>query len=189
MDDRDHSTTAPSYSCEHYAALPGEKRCREYTQGGTCARNDGRPCVEWLKAKARSAEQTTKSLTPEPEADLFGRPLPTPKTRTKSAPKRNPVSPVAPATAVQKPEKYMPPRGLTTEDIDSFKALGVEVCIHSEAFGDLWLVPSYTDEPRLELTPEHAMTLLCVLSVFPGSRVVAFEQSPPASPAKEGIPT
>ncbi|MCU0664666.1 MAG: hypothetical protein MUC50_20375 [Myxococcota bacterium] len=189
MDARDHNRPASSYSCEHYAALPGEKRCREYGQGGTCALSDGRACVEWLKAKVRSAQTTTPSLDPKPETDLLGHPLPTPKARTKSAPKHNPVLQVSPAVAVQKPEKDTPPRGLTTEDIESFKALGVEVCIHSEALGDLWLVPSYTGEPRQELTPEHALTLLCVLSVFPDSRVVAFEQSPPASPAKEGIPT
>jgi hypothetical protein len=62
-------------------------------------------------------------------------------------------------------------RGFTAEDIASFKALGVEVCLHSEAYGELWLVPAYTGRPRKEVTPEHAATVMRVLSVFPGPRV------------------
>jgi hypothetical protein len=67
-------------------------------------------------------------------------------------------------------------RGFTTDDIESFRALGVEVCLHSEAYGELWLVPAYTGRPRKEITPEHAATVMRVLSVFPGSRVTAFEK-------------
>ena len=42
-------------------------------------------------------------------------------------------------------------------------------CLRSEAYGDLWLVPAYTGQPRKEITPEHAATVMRVLSVFPGS--------------------
>jgi hypothetical protein len=44
-------------------------------------------------------------------------------------------------------------RGFTTEDIESFKALGVEVLLHSETYGDVWLVPAYTGRERKEITP------------------------------------
>ncbi|WP_233607558.1 hypothetical protein ACIHQR_29925 [Corallococcus coralloides] len=67
-------------------------------------------------------------------------------------------------------------RGLTDEDIASFKALGAEVCFASEAYGEVWLVPAYTGQARKELTPEHAATLVRVLSAFPGSRVLSFEK-------------
>lgn len=54
-------------------------------------------------------------------------------------------------------------RGFTTEDIESFKALGVEVLLHSETYGDVWLVPTYTGRERKEITPEHAATLARVV--------------------------
>jgi hypothetical protein len=70
-----------------------------------------------------------------------------------------------------------PPRGLTTEDIESFRQLGVEVCLGSAAVGEVWLVPRYTATDRKELTPEHAATLCHVLRAFPGARVVSFERT------------
>jgi hypothetical protein len=68
-------------------------------------------------------------------------------------------------------------RGLTTDDITSFKALGAEVHFKSDTYGDVWLVPAYTDQPRKELTVEHAATIVRVLAAFPGSRVLAFNKS------------
>ena len=68
-------------------------------------------------------------------------------------------------------------RGCTTADIESFKALGVEVLLHSETYGDVWLVPAYTGRERKEITPEHAATLARVMSVFPGSHIVSFEKT------------
>ena len=57
------------------------------------------------------------------------------------------------------------------------KALGVEVLLHSETYGDVWLVPAYTGRERKEITPEHAATLARVMSVFPGSHIVSFEKT------------
>ena len=74
-------------------------------------------------------------------------------------------------------ENTPPLRGLTTEDIEGFKALRVEVCLSSEAFGEVWLVPKYTEHDRKEITPEHAATISRVLEAFPGSKVVSFEKS------------
>jgi len=74
---------------------------------------------------------------------------------------------------------------LTTEDIEAFKALGVEVQLTSEGYGDLWLVPAYTGLPRKEITPEHAATVMRVLRAFPGTRVVAIEKhSQPERPER-----
>ena len=65
---------------------------------------------------------------------------------------------------------------MTTNDITSYKALNVEVCIESESFGQLWLVPRYTGQDRLELTPEHVATICILLSLLPGCRVIAFNK-------------
>ena len=68
-------------------------------------------------------------------------------------------------------------RGLTTEDIESFKKLGAEVCLTTD-FGDVWLVPEYTNQTRKEFIPEH-MALIChALYAFPGARMVSFEDLP-----------
>jgi len=73
-------------------------------------------------------------------------------------------------------------RGFTTDDIESFKVRGLEVLLRSETYGDLWLVPAYTGQPRTEITPEHAATLARVMSTFPGSHIVSFHQTKNPSP-------
>jgi hypothetical protein len=47
--------------------------------------------------------------------------------------------------------------------------------MHSDALGEIWLVPAYTGKPRVEITPEHAMTLMHVREVFPDAQVTSFE--------------
>lgn len=141
-------------------------RCRHQLPTGCCALPDELTCIEW--EEGRDSEQ--KSLPGIPSPALKAPPLP---------PKPRPLpAPVAPATEPgPAPIDLTRLRGLTTEDIESFKALGVEVCLHSDTFGELWLVPAYTGQLRRELTPEHLATVLHALSVFPGSRVTGF--SPP----------
>ena len=70
---------------------------------------------------------------------------------------------------------------ITQDEIDSFKALGVELCIRSEELGEVWLVPGYTGQARKEITPEHAATLRLLLEAFPGGRVTSFGK--PLAPA------
>ena len=70
---------------------------------------------------------------------------------------------------------------ITQDEIDSFKALGVELCIRSEELGEVWLVPRYSGQPRKEITPEHAATLRLLLEAFPGGRVTSFGK--PLAPA------
>jgi hypothetical protein len=84
----------------------------------------------------------------------------------------------APLAAVGPSEPIRDPfRGLTAEDIESFKALGTEVRFEAEGLGEWWLVPAYSDKDRKEITPEHAATIARVLTVFPGARVVSFERA------------
>jgi len=176
-------------TCEKYTRGEG-KRCLHFQQGGTCALPDEFVCTEWQKHNGpnkralplvaapavESAPIVVEPPKPLPPArDLFGNPVALPEELPK---------PVAQAITAATPRPASEPaidvdqlRGFTTEDIESFNALGVEVQLHSETYGELWLVPSYTGKPRKELTPEHAATVMRVLSVFPGSHVVAFEKT------------
>ncbi|WP_375743693.1 hypothetical protein NR800_37405 [Corallococcus interemptor] len=111
--------------------------------------------------------------------DLFGHPLPEAGSKKLAPAAASKPSPPAPSLDVKGPNSEVSLaalRGLTDEDIASFKALGAEVCFASETYGEVWLVPAYTGQARKELTPEHAATLVRVLSAFPGSRVMSFEK-------------
>jgi hypothetical protein len=160
-----------SITCEQYVRGEG-KRCRHYLPNGACSLPDEFMCVEWLKKNGNPP--------PPPAKDLFGNPLPDQPTKKPA----KPAKPQPPQPAVgDRPvmgvgQDAVPRRGLTTEDIESFKALKVEVCIHSDDCGDLWLVPDYTGQPRKEITPEHLATIARVVDAFPGSRIVAFEKKP-----------
>ncbi len=181
----------PGITCEKYSPGAEGKRCAHYLPNGACTREDEFMCVEWLKRNpAPSAPPTLPPPAPRPPArDLFGNPVAAPPT-----PELKPKAPLAsmrplPSTTTEPTVDVDQLRGFTPDDIESFKALGVEVCLESEACGEVWLVPEYTGQDRRELTPEHAATLARVLFVFPGSRVVAFHKSPkperPERPAQE----
>lgn len=178
----------PNITCEKYTRGEDGKRCIHFQQGGTCALPDEFVCTEWQKHNGpnkrtlpvvAAAPVIEHAPAPKPVArDLFGNPLPevttapAPKASTPAAPiAKPPTDADAPAVDVDKL------RGFTTDDIESFKALGVEVLLHSETYGDVWLVPAYTGSDRKEITPEHAATLARVMSVFPGSHIVSFEKT------------
>lgn len=209
------ATPPRKITCPQYEPLPGKRHCRHFIQGGTCALPDHFLCSEWAAVNghrlpvartASSGEATSgmagrgeagsgealqgKDLHHEPK-DLFGNPVaekPAPKAATRSLPIASADSRATESTVASESTPAIDVdqlRGFTNEDIASFKALGVEVCLHSEAYGELWLVPAYTGGPRKEITPEHAATVMRVLSVFPGSRVTAFEKTTPGEPVKE----
>jgi hypothetical protein len=177
----------PNITCEKYTRGEDGKRCIHFQQGGTCALPDEFVCTEWQKHNGpnkRTLPVVAPAPAPKPVArDLFGNPLPEvaqPAAKVSAAP--------APMALAPKPDAYAQPavdvdqlRGFTTDDIEGFKALGVEVLLHSETCGDVWLVPAYTGRDRKELTPEHAATLARVMSVFPGSHIVSFEKTAPTS--------
>ena len=127
--------------------------CKHQLPTGCCALPDELTCIEWVAG--RPAQRIAVGV-PAPIA----RPAPSQATADEPSP-------------VVDVERL---RGFTTEDIESFRALGVEVCLQSKSFGELWLVPAYTGQPRRELTPEHLATVLHALSVFPGSRVTGFHK-------------
>ncbi len=193
--------TAPraAVSCLRYDPVPGTRRCRHYLSGGACDLPDEFMCVEWLRANghaappplppmAQAAEPPPVEAPPRPAPprvghDLFGLPLPAP------TPAPRPVTQAAPAPARPPtpqrgltPAEASPPRALTDDDLASFKALGVEVCLQTEACGEVWLVPEYTDDAaRRELSVRDAATLAAICAAFPGARVTRFERPDPAS--------
>ncbi len=177
----------PGITCEKYTRGQVGKRCIHFQEGGTCALPDEFACTEWQKPNGpnkrtlpviAAAPVVARAPAPKPVAcDLFGNPLP--EVAPPSAPKASTSAPIAkqPAEAGAPTVDVDQLRGFTTEDIASFKALGVEVQLHSETYGDVWLVPAYTSRERTELTPEHAATIARVMSVFPGSHIVSFEKT------------
>ena len=179
-------------ACRDYAPLPGTKRCTDYQAGGTCARPDRFVCEEWARANgypvvtpstdpapgatASSGPAEVARSRPRPMPDLFGHGSREPS----AAPAREPVSPASPpkprmlapaSAAPSDPATHPATRGLTTADIEAFKALGVEVCLCSDTFGEVWLVPQRTGKARTELTPENAATVCRVIDALPGARV------------------
>lgn len=153
-------------TCPHYEPLAGGKRCASYCEGGGCARPDEFMCSEWLKLNGRAVPTRADThvhaaglseKTPSPAAGIQARPH-----------AGSEATPAGGGTVVV--------RDLTEEEIASFRALGVEVCIETVEAGDVWLVPEYTERARQELRVDHAATLAALCSAFPGSRVTAFSE-------------
>lgn len=170
---------ATAYDCPRYEPAAGSKRCLQYRDGGACALAPGARCVEWLKANEQPVPAGHPAFAEaQGQRDLFGNPVssPAPETDTSTAVLES-ESPPPPAPAG-------PREPITQEEIDSFKALGVEVCLRSEDFGEVWLVPRYTGQDRKEISPEHAATLRLLLDAFPGARITAFEKPAQARTAE-----
>ncbi|RKH94221.1 hypothetical protein D7Y15_42825 [Corallococcus sp. AB030] len=180
----------PGVTCEAYVRGEG-KHCLHYRTGGGCTLPSVGTCTEWLKVNRQLQAPREEVAPPAPvppakstpaAVDLFGHPLPEAGSKRPAPAPASKPAPPAPSPAVKELDAEAPLsglRGLNDEDIASFKALNAEVCFHSETYGEVWLVPAYTGQARKELTPEHAATLVRVLSAFPGSRVMSFEKRPP----------
>lgn len=68
------------------------------------------------------------------------------------------------------------PELLTMESVDQLASLGLEACLETRA-GEVWLVPSYTDRDRQEISYQDARTLVIVMQAFPGSALTHFARS------------
>ncbi|MCP4603960.1 MAG: hypothetical protein GY847_26130 [Proteobacteria bacterium] len=182
------------FQCQHYNPLSdNNKHCKHYIKGGACSRPDELMCVEWIRV---NDNKPSTADIPEPEkketngsaTDLLGHPLPkptppskpsrTPPARKRTSAPKAPDSQTGTHPRIQEntqAEAPTAPCGLADKDIESFKELGVEVCIDSEV-GRIWLVPEYTDQDRMEITPEH-MALICYARMsFPESRIISLEK-------------
>ncbi|QQR46202.1 hypothetical protein JKA73_08885 [Myxococcus xanthus] len=177
-------------TCEAYVRGEG-KHCLHYRHGGGCTLPSVGTCTEWLKVNRQARPHRDVATPPVPAppekarpvaVDLFGLPLSEAGSKKLAPAPASKPAPPAPSPDVKELDAAHAEsplsalRGLTDEDIASFKALGAEVCFASETYGEVWLVPAYTGQARKELTPEHAATLVRVLSAFPGSRVMSFEK-------------
>lgn len=173
----------PEITCPRYEPKPGTKRCKHYLKGGACALPDEFMCVEWLKANGHAVPEPLPpvevepppptpppSFAPKVDRDLFGQPVE--RTRTP-----RPQHDDAPEPRRASDQEVPVVRNLTDEDVASFKALGVEVCLATEGCGEVWLVPEYTGrDDRKEISVRDAATLAAVCSAFPGARVNSYER-------------
>jgi hypothetical protein len=173
---------SPNIDCPKYLPLPGSKRCRHYLDGGACSLASEFMCVEWLKRNRRVVPHDHPAQTSSPSVTESHVPMAPP-----AAPERDQRAPTVPAAPMplafeSQPAGAITPRVAIPQDaLDSFRALGVELCIRSEELGEVWLVPGYTGQARKEITHEHAATLRLLLEAFPGGRIAAFEKATLAS--------
>ena len=77
-------------------------------------------------------------------------------------------------------------RELTPEDVESFKALGVQVDVKSSV-GNFTLVPEYTDQAgtsRIEISAEDLRKISMIMYAFPGTEItyVGPQQQMPGAP-------
>ena len=171
-----------AYDCPKYAADVSGRRCTHYLKGGSCALADDFMCVEWLKANGRAPPEGHPALVLQ-QTDLFGLPVPA----SKSVARKPKLSKPA-ATSIAAHSVAVPPVDehneacalvpIPKENIESFKALGVEVCLTSDELGEVWLVSDSRDASRKEISIEHAATLCLVVGAFPGAKVVSFQKYP-----------
>jgi hypothetical protein len=168
----------PNIDCPKYQPRASSKRCEHYLDGGACALATEFMCVEWLKRNGRAVPQDHPShgATPAQPGFLPGLAPPAATRATPApevAPARVPFVPTVEPSPVRSPARAP----ITHEEIASFKALGVELCLDLGEAGPVWLVPRYTGQARKEITPEHAATLRLLLDAFPGARLAAFEKT------------
>jgi hypothetical protein len=67
-------------------------------------------------------------------------------------------------------------RPITEEQIKALEERGIELCVRTEAAGELWLVPACTGAGRNEMTFRDAATIASLCAVFPGAEVTRFER-------------
>jgi len=169
-----------SIECPHYVAIAGTRRCRSYLDGGGCAREDTFLCTEWLRKNP--SQRATKQSTPTPSApqapaastDLFGQVVSVQPSGTPAESKRARTSGI-PLPAQTAPSLARP---ITEDQIKALEELRIELCVRTDAVGELWLVASYTGVERNEMTFRDAATVAAMCAVFPGAEVTQFHRAP-----------
>ena len=66
-----------------------------------------------------------------------------------------------------------------------FELLQADVCIATEAWGDVWLVPAPTGRARVEITLKHLALIEQITRVFPGAQLSGLWMPAPTSPRRE----
>src|SRR5262249_11068336 len=135
------------------------KRCKDYQDGGTCARADTFVCLEWAKVNGHRL------------------PIVPPPPPSGGAAPRDPSGTAGPVPPAPEPPAssrvHITATGLTEADVARFRALGTEVCLFSPEVGEVWIVPAPTGEERTEITVDQLAVIANAVAAFPGSCVVA----------------
>jgi hypothetical protein len=166
MDGSARTLFGDTVTCKKFERAPSGL-CKHYTEAGYCALPDELVCVELSKQKQARREQARTSK-PAVQRNLLGEPVPV--VPEKPAPRKPPPAQVTPTPKRSTATQPNTPFGLTQEDVDRFKADGIEVLLES-AGGDIWLVPELTGADRQEMTVEHLATVIHVAGILPGARL------------------
>lgn len=176
-------------NCPDYAPVtPGSKRCSHY-RDRLCELPAHPLCEEWLRANPEAELPRDERfadagllLQSRPDYRLaviagayFG-----PGWESKLAPDPDPFSDVPDDEPDHDDDGLTSGETRTLDRLPSdielqrWKDLKCEVCIVSPAIDEVWLVPKYTGTDRDEISIDDAMTMLRVLTAFPGSRIDKF---------------
>ncbi len=163
--------------CPHYAPAPGSRTCVSFVSGGGCVRPDTFMCTEYVRKNPARGVSTppTTPMTPPVTAtvskDLFGDVV-----RAEERPKAAPLPPRTSVATTSQTGAQAFTRPTTEEQINALEERRVELCVRTEATGEVWLVPAYTGAERNEVTFRDAATIAAVCAVFPGAEVTRFER-------------
>lgn len=161
--------------CEDYIPIRKHYRCQHYLDSGACGRDDYIMCVEWLKKnpdqkmpERKPAAKPERSLKVLPE-NATAPPAARPGERTGAVYDLTSLGTRDPGN--EKRLLLERPELLTEQAVDQLSSTGIEVEVSLGDGKTLMLVPELTKTGRLEMTYQHARTVVMVLSVFPGATI------------------
>jgi hypothetical protein len=176
--------------CKKYVAISGQKRCMYYTGNGACSRKDELMCSEWVRKNPNLAAIQIQ------RDDTAGPPQPTGEPVVEQAATTAPAQAVVrprtggmgvydacgavpvPSAGPKPPESpadfknRLGPDWVSPDEVANLAKSGKEINFEVSGLGSIWLVPSYTDSPRQELTYGDARFVLAVKEVFGKAQIV-----------------
>jgi hypothetical protein len=203
IDGSDLESRREAIECIDYLPIEGSVRCQRFVPDGGCELPAYFHCVEWLKVNPDRAIAVASKRSDDAAGSpvVVGRSLqPAPVDRGSEA---KPDLCLIAARAVIEPPKVGrqggqlfdlrahgatvagrpgkpplidQPELLTEAQIDQLAGLGMEVELHTEHSGSIFLVPAYTGQERTEFTFHDCRTLVTLLQVFPGAKLDRIER-------------
>jgi hypothetical protein len=163
-------------TCPTYVPEAGGRRCVHFQTGGVCAMRapDLEECTEWRALPDNVHLPVPRQVAESRAARAASLPLFAPRGTGSGTPaKAQSSSPNAPppsaargnAVPVDAALPLPTPAGLSEADILDFKARGIEFCMTTRG-GDVWVVHEYRDPTRLEISIDHAATVVAVAVAF-----------------------
>jgi hypothetical protein len=181
-------------TCPTYAPEAAGRRCVHFQTGGVCAMRapDLEECTEWralpdnvdrplprLVAESRAARSAGLPLF-QPRGIDSGTPA---KAQASCASARTTSAARAAAATVDAAVPLPTPAGISEADILDFKTRRIEFCIATRG-GDVWVVHEYRDASRLEISIEHAATVVAVALAFGAQAQEIRRLDPTEAPAR-----